>query len=238
MNIFYVSEFDGEEIDLTEEDSWHAAKVLRLKPGDRIVIVDGQGTWCEAELVQTHPKNCHAMIISRSAGHEKRNYTLHVAVAPTKNADRIEWFVEKATEIGIDHITPLLCRKSERKNINNDRLRKVDIAAMKQSLKAYLPFIHNITPCEEFILQPADGKKFIAHCHSSDLPFMGNLVSKGEAVTILIGPEGDFSAEEVLLAVKNGFTEITLGTSRLRTETAALAACHTVAVMNNLDNGK
>jgi len=238
MNVFFVPEIESDVIELAEEDSWHAAKVLRLKTGDPVVIVNGRGVWCTAELIQTSPVKCQARIITKTAGFEKREYNLHIAVAPTKNADRIEWFAEKATEIGIDTITPLLCRTSERKNLNTERVRKIATAAMKQSLKAYLPIIDEITPFEGFIQQSHTGKKFIAHCHSGKLPFLGNLVLKGEPVIILIGPEGDFTSEEVNLAVKCGFTEVSLGNSRLRTETAALAACHTIAVINHLDSGK
>lgn len=234
MNIFYEPEINTETVHLNEEESGHAARVLRLKADDQIIVVNGKGFWCEAVFTKINARSCEVRIINSTCEFEKRNYNLHIAVAPTKNPDRLEWFVEKATEIGIDRITPLLCRYSERKNININRLGKIAIAAMKQSQKAYLPDIHDIITFNEFISVPFPGRKFIAHCYPSEKTHLKDMIAKGEDVLILIGPEGDFSREEINDAIQCGFQEISLGTSRLRTETAAIAACHIVSLCNCL----
>ena len=162
----------------------------------------------------------------------KPNFRVHIAIAPTKNIERIEWFLEKATEIGINRVTPLLCRFSERKEIKAERLEKVMISAMKQSLKAYLPQLDELTRFNEFIQQPFDGQKYIAHCDNQHRDLLRNKVIPGQNYLILIGPEGDFSTEEIELALKHGFQPVSLGESRLRTETAGLVACHTVNLLN------
>ncbi len=233
MEIFYLPSVDGNEVILDPGESMHAVKVMRLREHDPVTVVDGKGNLFEGILVQAHPKHCRISILKEHRDFEKRNYALHLAVAPTKNSDRLEWFLEKATEIGIDEFSPLICRFSERKTVNHGRLEKVAVAAMKQSLKAWLPAIHSETPFEQFVRRPFEGDKFIAHCYPGEKPHLKDMVLPGRPVLILIGPEGDFSPEEVALAKECGFLEVTLGTSRLRTETAALAACHTVALMNS-----
>ncbi len=232
MNIFYLPEIDPAGATLSEEESGHAIRVLRLKEHDPVTLVNGKGILFEAEISVAHPKKCQLRIIRFWEEYEKRSYTIHLAVAPTKNQDRMEWLVEKATEIGLDEFTPLLCRFSERKQIQHNRLEKIAVAAMKQSLKAYLPGIREMIAFEQFISHPFPGQKFIAHCYPGDKPFLKDLVDRDENVLVLIGPEGDFSPEEVTLAIAAGFHEVSLGRSRLRTETAALAACHTVALCN------
>jgi 16S rRNA (uracil1498-N3)-methyltransferase len=232
MNIFYKPGLLTEHHFLDREESNHAVKVLRLKEDDPVIIVNGKGDWGEAVLTAVRPGHCEFEIRKVIHEFEKRNYHLSMAVAPTKNSDRMEWFLEKATEMGIDSFIPLCCRHSERKVLNTERLRKVAVAAMKQSLKAYLPEIREIVPFSDFIRQPLKGSGFIAHCHARNIPHLANLLQKGEHDTILIGPEGDFSDEEVNMAMHYGYREISLGNARLRTETAALAACHTVALIN------
>lgn len=234
MNIFYKPGLLTENHFLDREESEHAVRVLRLKKDDRIIIVNGKGDWGEAVLTTVRPGHCEYEIRNVIPGFGKRSYHLSIAVAPTKNADRMEWFLEKATEMGIDSYTPLCCRHSERKVLNTERLRKIAVAAMKQSLKAYIPEIHEMVPFGDFVKQPLTGAGFIAHCHTPDIPHLAKLVQKGSSTTILIGPEGDFTDEEVRLAIQYGYCEISLGNSRLRTETAALAACHTVALINDI----
>jgi 16S rRNA (uracil1498-N3)-methyltransferase len=232
MNIFYLPEIKEDIVLLDEVESGHAIRVLRMKEGDVVTLTDGSGGWFEGSIVDPHPKKCRIRITSTQLDFEKRNYRLVMAVAPTKNSDRTEWLLEKAVEIGIDGFIPVQCRFSERKNINILRLHKVALAAMKQSLKAYMPDISELVSFAELIKSPFKGKKFIAHCYPGEKPHLKELISAGDDVLVLIGPEGDFSEDEVTLALQNGFREISLGKSRLRTETAALAACHTVALAN------
>lgn len=232
MNVFYATDFEGDIAFLDEVESGHAIRVLRMNKGDKVIVTDGKGGWYNGIIESSHFKKCSIRIISAQFNFEKRNYKLTMAVAPTKNSERIEWFLEKATEIGIDHFVPLRCSFSERKNINLIRLEKIALSAMKQSLKAWLPEISEMVSFEDFIVQPFEGEKLIAHCYNGQKPHLKNVIDPGENVLVLIGPEGDFSPEEVKLAVDNGFQEISLGQSRLRTETASLVACTAVAFIN------
>ncbi len=232
MHIFYIPGIYGNEILMNETESKHAIRVLRLNQGDKVQIADGAGGLYTAEIAEPNPKKCKLSTINIHKEYGKRPFSLHMAVAPTKNSDRFEWFLEKATEIGIDEITPLLCEHSERKIIKPERLEKILVSAMKQSVKAYLPKLNPMTNFNEFILQNRSEQKFIAHCYDSVLPHLKNKVIKGNDVIILIGPEGDFSISEVNSAKEAGFMEISLGKSRLRTETAGVAACHIVNLAN------
>ena len=235
MQLFYAPEITTPLYTLPEEESGHCVRVLRLREGDELHITDGRGTLYRAEVEEAHPKHCTIRIVEEHHEWEKRPYRLTVAVAPTKNIDRIEWFVEKATESGIDRIVPILCDHSERKVIKEERLEKIAVSAMKQSLKAYKPEIAPLTPIRALLAEPFEGVKLIAHCEEDmERVFMGDVVTKGEDVMILIGPEGDFSRDEIEAARKAGFREVTLGQSRLRTETAALAATMYTAYINNL----
>lgn len=225
MQLFYAPDITPPLYTFDEQESGHCVRVLRLGEGDLLHLTDGRGMLYEAEVVEAHPKRCTVRVVGEQADFERRNYRLTVAVAPTKNLDRIEWFVEKATESGIDRIVPLLCDHSERKVLKCERLEKIAISAMKQSLKAYLPEIKELTPFEKFIKTPFEGVKLIAHCEQdAERIFIGQKIKAGEDVLVLIGPEGDFSPREIALAREHGFCEITLGHSRLRTETAALSA--------------
>ena len=234
MLLFYAPDITTPLYTLDEIESGHCVRVLRLQEGDTLNITDGRGTLYDAEVVDAHPKRCSVRIVAEHHNWEQRPYGLTIAVAPTKNIDRIEWFVEKATECGIDTIIPTLCDHSERKVIKGERLEKIAISAMKQSLKAYLPDIAPLTPLREVLTAPFEGTKLIAHCEEeAERVFIGSQLKAGDNVLILIGPEGDFSPEEIALARENGFREVSLGNCRLRTETAALAAAMYTAFVNS-----
>lgn len=240
MILFYTNNIKNNIAELPQEEAMHCLKTLRKKVGDAIQFVDGQGNWYKGRIIGTGKKSVSIGIESVISAYNKRNHYLHIAIAPTKNINRFEWFLEKATEFGIDEITPLLCFHSERKNVRLDRLEKVVIAAMKQSLKAYKPKINELTSFKDFLNiqnnldNSAENQKFIAHCQdgfSEEKLHLKNMNLKLKT-TILIGPEGDFSSDEVQLALSHDFQEISLGNERLRTETAGLAACHIVNLVN------
>lgn len=239
MHLFYTPDLTAENYTLNEEESKHCVRVLRLRTGDQISLIDGKGGWYQAEITTDHPKKCEVKVISRKNEVGKHSYQLHLAIAPTKNIDRLEWFAEKSTEIGIDELSLLNCQHSERMIVKQERLEKVLISAMKQSMKAYLPKLNEVIAFKKFIDNNASlkGMKFIAHCHSAvkegTKPHLKNIYKPDQPALILIGPEGDFSKEEVAYAVKNGFEEVSLGNSRLRTETAALTACLTIHILNS-----
>jgi RNA methyltransferase, RsmE family len=218
--------------ELPYEEALHCIKVLRKKEGDSIFLTDGRGHFYDAEITQANPKHCIVNLLKTIKDPKGWNFNLQIAFAPTKNIDRIEWFAEKATEIGIDRLSPILCRHSERKEIKNQRVEKILVSAMKQSQKALLPQLDEIRTFQELIRQDFSGQKFIAHCYSGEKKLLKDVYKKGSNALILIGPEGDFSEKEVEEALLNGFAPISLGESRLRTETAALVACHTIHVLN------
>lgn len=232
MHLFYTPDLQDDNYRLSEEESKHCVRVLRLTQGDTLFLVDGKGLFCEAVIVAAHPKACMLKVTDKKPGFGKRGYELTIAVSPTKHIDRYEWFLEKATEIGIDGVIPLISRYSERKEIKPERLEKVMVAAIKQSIKAYLPQLQSLQTFKQVLKTPFDGQKFIAHCNNGEKILLRDAVIKGEKELILIGPEGDFSEEEVASAVMEGFVPVSLGDSRLRTETAALVACHTVNLIN------
>ncbi|WP_372648504.1 16S rRNA (uracil(1498)-N(3))-methyltransferase [Draconibacterium sp.] len=233
MQLFYVPTISGAEVILDETESKHAVRVLRLKEGDEIELIDGKGGFYKARIQNANPKKCQLSIIDSQTEFGKKDFHLHIAIAPTKNIDRTEWFLEKCTEIGIDEVTPLLSEHSERKVIKPERLEKILVSAMKQSVKAYLPKLNELTKLSDLLSQATETKKFIAHCNEGEKPHLKNLVKPGEEVLILIGPEGDFSPEEVELALENGLEAISLGNARLRTETAGVVACHIVNLAND-----
>ncbi|MDR1671709.1 MAG: 16S rRNA (uracil(1498)-N(3))-methyltransferase [Alistipes sp.] len=234
MQLFYAPDIIPPTGTLSAEESLHAVKVLRLGVGARLNLVDGRGGLYEAEITVASPRGCQVRVVSQETGFGRRGYGLTMAVAPTKNNDRFEWFLEKATEVGVDAVVPLECFNSERRVFNHARAEKVLVSAMKQSLKASLPSLAPLTPFREAVARPFDGVKLIAHCRpgSSRVPITETLRASSDAL-ILIGPEGDFTAEEVALALSNGFIPITLGPSRLRTETAALTAVVAAYLKNN-----
>ena len=232
MHLFYTPDISEETYTLNEIESKHCIKVLRLNTNDQIELIDGKGSFYEAKIMDPNPKKCKIEITKTIHEFGKRNHYLHIAIAPTKNMDRFEWFLEKATEIGIDEITPLLCHHSERKVIKNERLEKIIISAVKQSIKAYKPKLNALTKYNDFITQNFKGSKFIAHCEENKKQSLKTNYKVGNNALILIGPEGDFSSNEIKLAKENNFHETNLGESRLRTETAGVIACHTINLLN------
>jgi len=234
MHLFYTPDIDPAhpQYFLTEEESKHAIRVLRLVVGSVVQLIDGRGGLYTAEIIDAHPKRTILQINNITASYQQRNHYLHIAIAPTKNIERLEWFLEKATEIGIDEISLIICQRSERKEAKAERLNKIITAAIKQSLKAYHPILNEPKPLSELLKQPFDGQKFIAHCEDGEKLSLSTSLEKQSRYLILIGPEGDFSAQEIDNALHNGFKAITLGDSRLRTETAALEACFEVNFLN------
>ncbi len=235
MQLFYnptIAKEDSEII-FDKDESRHIHKVLRMKSGDSINISNGQGLLFHAQITSVAPKQCIAKIIEVEQV-DPLPYHLHLAVAPTKLNDRYEWFLEKATEIGISEITPIICDRSERKVVKIDRYQRILQSALKQSLKAYLPILNDPVPLKEFIPSQANSNsnKFIAHCEKEKKNSLKSVLKPKDDVLILIGPEGDFSSEEITFSLDNGFKAVSLGTSRLRTETAAIVACHSVAFVN------
>ncbi|HET6227660.1 MAG TPA: 16S rRNA (uracil(1498)-N(3))-methyltransferase [Bacteroidia bacterium] len=239
MHLFYTPDISLPDYTLNEEESKHCIRVLRLSVGDKVVLLDGKGGWYEGEIISDHPKRCELKITSEQKEVGKSSYHLQIGIAPTKNMDRLEWFAEKATEIGIGSIALLHCQNSERDVVKTERLEKVLVSAMKQSMNAYLPQLREMSDFKKFIAasKTFSGQKFIAHCYdavtSANKPHLKQVYKSSADVMILIGPEGDFSLDEVNYALENGFQEISLGTSRLRTETAALTACLTVHIINS-----
>ena len=216
-------------IKFSTEESRHIFKVLRKKTGDAITVTNGKGLEWKGEITMLDTRNTLATKTA-TIFHKKAKSNLHIAIAPTKSNDRIEWFLEKATEIGITHITPILCNHSERRNIKSERFEKILIGALKQSNQFHLPKLNSLTYFSDFVSSNSADNKFIAHCREGNKSNLSSYNSLSKDVLILIGPEGDFSREEVELAMKNDFLPIALGSQRLRTETAGIVACHTVVI--------
>ena len=227
-----------ETLTLPESDSQHCVRVLRKQEGDVIEVIDGRGTRYTCRIVEAHAKRTRLEIIGREKVDKFWRGNITIAVAPTKHIDRMEWLVEKLTEIGVDRIVPLLCQRSERKDIKQQRLEKIAVAAMKQSLKGICPEICEMTTWPKFIQSvDSSAQLFIAHCmNEMERKLLSRELHEGSDVVIAIGPEGDFSPEEVRQATDIGFVPVSLGDARLRTETAALMACQTIHVVNQLEN--
>lgn len=238
MQLFYNPDLtEGTtNFSFSKEESRHLVKVLRKSVGDSAKITNGKGLLFTASITSANHNSCKAEIISKET-QPRRNYNLHLAVAPTKMNDRYEWFLEKATEIGIDTITPIICDHSERKVIKPERFERILQSAMKQSLNCYLPKLNPAMRFSEFFNQGFQGQLFIAHCEETDKKSLKEKLRPETDVTILIGPEGDFSSYEIDMAVLNRFIPVTLGKTRLRTETAGIVACHSVAFVNETHNG-
>ena len=226
MQLFYL-ENPKDEIILSAEESKHATKVLRKKEGDILNFTDGKGGFYKAKITVADTRKCRLEIIRSEQKEKQHNYHLHIAIAPTKNMDRFEWFLEKATEIGIDEITPIICHHSERKAIKTERCNRILLSAMKQSLKFHLPKLNEAISLNDFIKQDFEGTKYIAHCEEGNKTEIKEK-KKEKRTLILIGPEGDFSPTEIEMALQNKFKAVSLGTSRLRTETAGIIAAHTI----------
>ena len=232
MNLFYDPDITGQLYTLNKVDSNHLVRVLRIKIGETVFVTDGKGILFECIVSDTNPKSCQIEIVNKTPGGDKRNFNLQIAIAPTKNISRFEWFLEKSTEIGIDCISPVLCDHSERKTIKLDRLNRVITAAMKQSLKSFHPKLDDLININDFIERSFRGQKFIAYDDNEIENELFNMCKPNVDTLVLIGPEGDFSKEEISKATDNGFLPVKLGPSRLRTETAGIVACHTVNLVN------
>ena len=228
MQLFYL-ENPKDQIILSAEESKHATKVLRKKEGDILDFTDGKGYFYKAKITVADTRKCRLEIISSEQKEKQHNYHLHIAIAPTKNMDRFEWFLEKATEIGIDEITPIICSRSERKVIKTERCNRILLSAMKQSLKFHLPKLNEAISLNDFIKQDFEGTKYIAHCEEGNKTELKEK-KKEKRTLMLIGPEGDFSPTEIEMVLQYQFKAISLGTSRLRTETAGIIAAHTINI--------
>ena len=236
MQLFYAPDVTLPLYTLNDEESKHCVRVLRLHQGDTLHLTDGRGSLHRCEIVEAHQHHCTVKIVETQSEYGRRPYSLTMAVAPTKNIDRYEWFLEKATEVGVDRIVPIECDHSERRTIKHEREERVITSAVKQSIKAYHPTLDEMTDVKKLISAPFEGRKFIAHCDSSfkKRDYLPSIIKKSENILILIGPEGDFSPEEIKFALENGFEAISLGNQRLRTETAAVAATVMVATINGM----
>jgi len=233
MQLFYNSNIDAstEQFTFDKEESKHIIKVLRKKDGDILHVTNGLGYLFETQITLASENKCTVEVLSVEKKAEAP-FKLHLVVAPTKMNDRYEWFLEKATEIGIHEITPIICDRSERKVINKDRFEKIILTAMKQSNELYLPKLNDAVTFKEFFKETIGGQKLIAHCEETDKKTLKSVLKPNQDVTILIGPEGDFSEKEIALALENEFSAVSLGNTRLRTETAAVVACHSVVFIN------
>jgi len=232
MNLFYAPDITPPVFQLNAEESKHIIKVLRMKQGDTVHFTDGKGHLFHCRITEDNPRACIVEIIKTEEGNDRRNFYLHMAVAPTKNINRFEWFLEKATEIGVDQITPFISEHSERKVIKPERLNRVITAAVKQSLKTWHPVLDDAMNFSEVIKTDFNGDKYIAYIDPEVTLELSKAYTPGSNAIVLIGPEGDFSPEEIELAKKEGFIPVKLGPSRLRTETAGVTACHTINLLN------
>ena len=228
MHTFYQPEISTGQ--LLPDESWHALKVLRLKEGDEIKLTDGKGNFCRAKITKADPRLCEFKSIQQEQI-TQRAFSIHLAIAPTKNSERIEWMIEKCVEIGIEKISFIQCKTSERKSMNMERLEKIVISAMKQSGQAWLPDITQMMPFEKFVSNSAERNKFIAYVDGTNQVFLKNQKTVGSDSVILIGPEGDFTKEELAMATSADFLKVSLGPNRLRTETAGLVAVMTLNVI-------
>jgi len=233
MQIFYAPDIKGDIYTLDEKESKHSVRVLRLRKGDPVRLIDGKGNLYNGIITDPDPKGCRVQIMTIINGFEKRNYSLHIAISPLKNPDRFEWFVEKSVELGIDEITPLISRNTEKQNVRYERINNLIISAIKQSLRAKITRLNVSLVFNDFINIEHKGKLMIAHCNMDmERSGIGDCYKKGEDAVILIGPEGDFSDEEIIAATGKGYVPVHLGPGRLRTETAGIAACHSVYFIN------
>ena len=233
MQLFYNPNINEatETFSFDKEESKHIIKVLRKKDTDILFVTNGEGFLFKTEITLASDNKCTVKILSYEKI-EPSKFKLHLAVAPTKMNDRYEWFLEKATEIGIHEITPIICDRSERKVVNLERFDKILLSAMKQCNQLYLPKLNEAISFKEFIKRKNDGLQLIAHCEETDKKTLKSVLKPNEDVTLLIGPEGDFSEKEIALALENNYIPVSLGNTRLRTETAAVVACHSVVFFN------
>jgi 16S rRNA (uracil1498-N3)-methyltransferase len=235
MNIFYAPDIVLPEVTLSPEESAHCVRVLRLGAGEKVQVIDGSGGYYNAIVAVPDAKHCKLTITDTIEQQIHRNFTIHIAIAPTKNIERFEWFIEKSVEIGIDIITPLLCHRSERRILKTERLEKLIISTMKQAIIPVHPRLEELTGFKEFVTRygKEDADLYIAHCEETDRKKLSEICRPGKNTIVLIGPEGDFSPDEIRLALGQHFTPVSLGGNRLRTETAGIVACHTVNLCND-----
>lgn len=234
MHLFYCPDINDSIYTLDKDESLHALKVLRLSKGEIIQIINGKGGMYTAEIIETTSGKCTVQITATENEYEKRPFRLHMAVAPTKHNDRFEWFIEKAVEIGIDELTPVISSNSERKAVNLERLHRIVVAAAKQSIKAYMPKINEAVTFNRLITDATEEYRFIAHCNEGKKEHLLHGCPPGKSVLLAIGPEGDFTPTEVEQAIAKNFRAVTLGNSRLRTETAAVVACTQLNFINEI----
>lgn len=236
MQLFYHPELLPQSDTCTFDaiESQHIVRVLRKREGDILWITNGKGYLFQSEITLAHDKRCKVKVLTAIEQKSHRNYYLQLVIAPTKNMDRLEWFAEKATEIGVDEIVPIICEHSQRKVLKIDRLEKVIIAAMKQSAQYTLPVLREPIGFAEWVNQPFEGQRFIAHCEETERQSFQKEIEPRQKVQVFIGPEGDFSTKEIALALQKGIKPVTFGTNRLRTETAGVVAVHTVALLNEI----
>jgi 16S rRNA (uracil1498-N3)-methyltransferase len=232
MNLFYSKEIEKNFITLSEEESRHVVKVLRAEAGEKIFVTDGNGRLFKTQIADNKSRKCVLQITEELPPAPLPVYHLHIAIAPTKNHDRMEWFAEKATEIGLSEITPVVCHHSERKSINSERLERILISAMKQSGRFFLPRLNEAVAFDNFVTRKFESSKYIASCMNEEKKLLQHVYTPRNNALILIGPEGDFNNEEIKNAKANGFIPVSLGANRYRTETAAMMACHTIALLN------
>lgn len=234
MQLFYNPDISNhsKQFIFDKTESRHIIRSLRKKEGDKIYITNGLGQLFTSEIMNANDKKCLVNIVNTENKERPYNYYLHIAIAPTKLNDRFEWFLEKVTEIGIDEITPLICDHSERKSVKIERMEKIIQSAAKQSLKFYFPKLNEPIRFKEFLNQKKEGQLFIAHCEDADKKNLKSALKVAQKITILIGPEGDFSSDEIKQSLVHDFIPVSLGKSRLRTETAGIVACHSVAFVN------
>ena len=234
MQLFYDKNLSKNDTTFTfdKTESRHIVRVLRKREGDLLHITNGKGFLFNVKIVVANEKKCLVELVKLEKKEQPFSYYLHIAIAPTKNNQRLEWFLEKATEIGISEITPIICENSERKIVKNERMEKVLISAMKQSNRFHLPILNEATTFKNFINKKIEGNLFIAHCEETKKESLKKTLIEVKKLTLLIGPEGDFSTNEIDFALKNNYKAVTLGNSRLRTETAGIVAVHSVAFIN------
>jgi 16S rRNA (uracil1498-N3)-methyltransferase len=233
MQIFYAPGIEGVTYELDEKESRHCIKVLRMTAGTAVKVIDGKGNLYEGVVDKPDPKKCRIIINNVIREFEKRDYKLHIAISLLKNPERFEWFVEKSVEIGIDEITPLICKNTERQRIKPDRINNIIVSAMKQSLKAGMTLLNDATSFEDFLKRDFKGTKLISHCYPDrERVKIDQEYKKGEDGLVLIGPEGDFSNIEIARAAESGFRPVHFGKSRLRTETAGIVACYSINFLN------
>jgi len=230
MNVYIATVSDKNAI-LNAEESWHCCKVMRNKAGDEVRLIDGNGNFYTGILEFISEKQCRASVQEGPVKQPKRDYNLHLAIAPTKSMDRMEWLLEKVVEIGVDEISFLKCKNSERGQVKLDRVKKIVETAVKQSLQARIPVVNDLVTFSEMCHQQKDKQKLIAHCYPSEKQDIRQIRFKNTSTLFLIGPEGDFSKEEVALSKEHGFTEVSLGSNRLRTETAGLFVCQAAQLL-------